>query len=1169
MLKHASDKYATKGLIWLIAILSLLCFSACHNNPNRAEVDRLNTISYAYHYKNIDSTIHYAREAYRLSDDYNDGRAEALNNIAFASIARMNYCDAYKQLDSIEVITSNQVELLIAHIQQMRLCQRESRNKEFYDYLEKATKCLKRINESRDMLNDRQLSRMVYAESELAIVTSTYYYYVGLEKESQDALMAIDANGEIQKDSAQLMNYLYQIGAGGIITEGSQSEINQTEWYYLMRCYFLAVQSGSVYWEANSLQSMSEHLLDKSCREKIIADNLSDINYINVDNMPDSLLAGYFAQRSLHLFLGLGDVYQTAGSYRTLASCFWGVGDFPSALICLEDALGKDKRIEQAPDLVASIREQMSLVNSAMDNKAASDYNRNKYLDLQDMTRQDRHLEARAEQLDRSSRQLNTMIVAVLVTIVFAVAMMYLFDYLRRKKQKKNSLDSLLRPLEQWQSDNLIANNALDERYEEINEAYALNVIHIANNKKRNLENRAKIFLVNSIMPLIDRMINEVNRLKNSNEPVEVRTERYNYVAELTDKINDYNNVLTQWIQLRQGDLNMHIESFPLEDTFGVVRKGRMSFQLKDINLIVEPTDYSVKADKVLTLFMLNTLADNARKFTPEGGTVTIFSTSTEDYVEISVSDTGKGMSADQLSGIFDHKVYNGHGFGLMNCKGIIEKYRKISQIFNVCRLSAESEEGKGSRFFFRLPHGIVRTIIVLALMLSACGGNAADNSLKMASVYADSAYFSNINGKYERTLQFADSVRKYINIRYKLLVPNGNALMEREGNVKSEPAEIAWFHDSLDTDYNIILDIRNESAVAALALHNWSLYRYNNRIYTMLFKEKSADKNLAAYCRKMQTSESNKMIAIAMLVLLFLIILVAYYFLYYRHRIYYGYCMEQVGYINDILLSEREDEEKLALISPISTNKYPETLKDIVDKVKQALELSVKNDKEKREVIELAEDERRRAEFEDDKLHVSNNVLDNCLSTLKHETMYYPSRIRQIVDEVNNDNIKEDPLKLQAIDELLSYYKELYSILSAQAMRQVNVVKNKCVSVSASDIVQADVEGISVMGDPLMLKHLFDILQKQNGGTFASVRVTERGYVDFMLEMDKLEYRDIFVPSMENIPFMICRQIVRENSESTNQRGCGIVAQPSAKRGTLVTVTLSAPNKKALLQKS
>lgn len=1151
--------------------MSLLCFSACHDNPNRTEVDRLNAISYAYHYKNIDSTIHYANVALRLSDRYDGGKAEALNNLAFASIAKMDYQDASRRLDSIEGITNNQVELLVANIQQMRLCQRESRNKDFYDYLEKARKCQKRINESRDMLTERQLQRMVYAESELAIVTSTYYYYVGLENESKAALLEIDANGEIQKDSAQLMNYLYQIGAGGIITEGTQEEIYQAEWDRLVRCYMLAKQSGSVYWEANSLQAMSEHLQEKASRDKLIADNLASIKYINDDNMPDSLLAGNLAQRSLLLFQGLGDVYQTAGSYRTLASCYWGVGDYHSAMICLEDALNKDKRIEQAPDLVASIREQLSLVCSAMDDKPNSDYNRNIYLDLQDMTRQDRHLEARAEQLDRSSSQLNMMIAAVLFMILFCMVLMFLFYYLGRTKQKKNNLESLLLPLEQWRADNLLANNALDEKYEEINEAYALNVIHIANNKKQNLENRAKIFLVNSIMPFIDRMIHEVNRLKNADEPANVRTERYNYVAELTDKINDYNNVLTQWIQLRKGDLNMHVESFPLQEIFNVVQKGRMSFQLKGINLVVEPTENTVKADRVLTLFMLNTLADNARKFTPEGGTVTISSTSTDEFVEISVKDTGKGLSAEALSGIFDHKVYNGHGFGLMNCKGIIEKYRKMSQIFSVCKLSAESEEGKGSRFFFRLPRGVVRMLVALIVAFSAQHICATEMPQKTASAYADSAYYSNVNGQYAKALQYSDSVRKYLNIRYRQLKPAGKALMARNGDTKTEPAEVTWFREGIDIDYDVILDIRNESAVAALALHDWSLYRYNNRIYTMLFKEKSADKSLAEYCRAMQTSESNKSIAVAMLVLILILILLAYYFLYYRHRINYGYCMEQVGYINDILLSERSDEEKLALVEPISTSKYPEALREIVGNVKAALKSSVKNSREKQDIIELAEDERRRAELEDGKLHVSNNVLDNCLSTLKHETMYYPSRIRQIVDEMSDGNAQEEPKRLQAIDELLAYYKELYGILSAQAMRQVNAVKNKCQAVSVSEILDTNEKDIYAMGDAFMLKHLFDTLQKQNGAPPASVSITPRegGYLVFRLGMENLKFRDFFVPSMQNIPFMICRQIVRENSESTNRRGCGIVAQPSETGGSIVTVTLAAAKGKPHVERT
>ena len=110
--------------------------------------------------------------------------------------------------------------------------------------------------------------------------------------------------------------------------------------------------------------------------------------------------------------------------------------------------------------------------------------------------------------------------------------------------------------------------------------------------------------------------------------------------------------------------------------------------------------------------------------------------------------------------------------------------------------------------------------------------------SLAKASAYADSAYFCNINGHYERTLFFADSCRYYLNQHYRSQRPDGRQLMLSLGNPSLLAPEIAWYHDSLKTNYHIILDIRNESAVAALALHEWQLYSYNNRIYTQLLKE-------------------------------------------------------------------------------------------------------------------------------------------------------------------------------------------------------------------------------------------------------------------------------------------------------------------------------------------
>ena len=100
----------------LSSLVALVILSAC-SSPDRQVVDKLNTVSYAYHYRNLDSTAYYAQKALQLADGYADGRAEALNNLAFTHIMRMEYDHAKRLLDSIPDMTDNQVELLIADIQ--------------------------------------------------------------------------------------------------------------------------------------------------------------------------------------------------------------------------------------------------------------------------------------------------------------------------------------------------------------------------------------------------------------------------------------------------------------------------------------------------------------------------------------------------------------------------------------------------------------------------------------------------------------------------------------------------------------------------------------------------------------------------------------------------------------------------------------------------------------------------------------------------------------------------------------------------------------------------------------------------------------------------------------------------------------------------------------------
>ena len=1178
----------------------MLGLFAC-SDKNADEADRLNSKAYAFHYRSLDSTAVYAQRAFDVSEDYADGRAEALNNLAFVHISKMEFEKASKLLNDVQNITDNQVELLVADVQMMRLCQRQSRNKDFYNYRESALRRLKRIKEEAHNLSPRLRKRMIYAETELYIVASVYFYYIGLPERAIIEQENIEPNGDIQQDTAQWLSYMYNVGAGGLISAPTKEAICQQEFEFLFRCYGLAMQSHYSYWEANSLQAISEHLIDKRQRRQLVRDNTTAITILNTDEMPDSLLAGNLAQRALVIFSSYGDVYQTAGAYRTLASCYWALRDYKSALFCLQNALHRNPVIKKAPDLVSSICEQLSLVYSAMNVKSQSDVNRNVYLDIQRQTRQDKQQEARAEQLENSSKQLNMMLVYVGVAILVVILLLYLFNSMRAKQAAKYSPEKMLEPLRQWEKTNARHVEEQNDRYEELHEEQEIGKRHVVLNKKKNIEQRAKVSLVNSVAPFIDRMRHEIHRLNAVEEPEEIRQERLDYVKELTDKIKEYNAILTQWIQMRQGELSLHVESVALQPLFDIVGKSRMGFERKGVSLVVEPTAEVVKADRTLTLFMINTLIDNARKFTETNDSVTLSARVVEEgYVDIVIADTGVGMTEEERAHLFERKVINSssvdvqtsHGFGLLNCKGIIDKYKKVSKIFNGCSISVESEKGKGSVFSFRLPR-VVRTLLAVVVMgacleayatattdsghgnrskiLDRISGNTLEGKLlKRANAYADSAYFANVNGRYAKALQYADSCIGKLNAVYSQRNPQGKDLMVLYSQSVDKPAEIQWFNDGLKTNFSIILDIRNESAIAALALHQWELYRYNNEVYTRLFKARSADNTLDAYVVGMQQSKANKTISIVVLILLLLLIIPAYYVLFYRHYVAYRIYVERVEDINKVLMNTDEAQAKLDAIARIikSIDRHGgetvqfNSLNEVVSQISEVLQKSVAMEKAREENIEMAEDELHRVEIENDKLHVNNSVLDNCLSALKHETMYYPSRIRQLIENGGED--------LHDMNELVDYYKELYMLLSAQAMRLVDDLRYQCRPVPLEKLLnalphinKAEGEGWHILGDEDLLIYLFEILARLFEGRPVVLTAKDKGarYVVIDLELPNMVYtddqcRDLFTPTTPNLQFYLCRQIVRDTGEFTNARGCGVFAS-NIENKTHIEITL------------
>lgn len=98
-------------------------------------------------------------------------------------------------------------------------------------------------------------------------------------------------------------------------------------------------------------------------------------------------------------------------------------------------------------------------------------------------------------------------------------------------------------------------------------------------------------------------------------------------------------------------------------------------------------------------------ILDNAIKFTNNGGKVTISALMENDFVHLTITDTGIGMSKEDLKKVFQMFVqldgsstrnYGGNGLGLFMCKIIIEEHKG--------KIWIDSEEGKGTTVNILLP---------------------------------------------------------------------------------------------------------------------------------------------------------------------------------------------------------------------------------------------------------------------------------------------------------------------------------------------------------------------------------------------------------------------------------------------------------------------------------
>ena len=124
------------SIIYNRSIVAFLPFSCTDMVPTKEVrlIDSLNGKAYAYRYRNLDSSYKYAYKAYRQVNLYKSGKAEASNNLGFCAFMNMDFDRAEAYHKEVYKLTKNELELLIADIGLMKICQRTALNKEFYDY---------------------------------------------------------------------------------------------------------------------------------------------------------------------------------------------------------------------------------------------------------------------------------------------------------------------------------------------------------------------------------------------------------------------------------------------------------------------------------------------------------------------------------------------------------------------------------------------------------------------------------------------------------------------------------------------------------------------------------------------------------------------------------------------------------------------------------------------------------------------------------------------------------------------------------------------------------------------------------------------------------------------------------------------------------------------------
>lgn len=197
---------------------------------------------------------------------------------------------------------------------------------------------------------------------------------------------------------------------------------------------------------------------------------------------------------------------------------------------------------------------------------------------------------------------------------------------------------------------------------------------------------------------------NYTTALKDKDLPEKIREEYIETVIESTDKLSD---LVTNILRLSKIENRKILPEKKEYDLCRQLSDCLLSFENvweeKGIELVVQMEDRVIVNETFAFLDIIwHNLLSNAFKFTENGGKVSLIQTSTDEFIEVRIKDTGCGIDEETKAHIFD-KFYQGdtshaeegNGLGLALVQKIAER--------NGYEITIESEVNKGTEFIVKI----------------------------------------------------------------------------------------------------------------------------------------------------------------------------------------------------------------------------------------------------------------------------------------------------------------------------------------------------------------------------------------------------------------------------------------------------------------------------------